>query len=286
MYGGLGNYTLGEESFRNPMWILGRKVQVLYPIEISSELPGLFFSHGFGATRWKHYESLITHLVSNGFVVVYSPYPWFGKTVAEKYDIMWNGFLEATIRFSGRLDLSKVGFLGHSFGAGAVPSMAWRGLVEEGWGSEASFLFIMAAWYCHDVDDAKMSNFPNETNLIIQAYNEDTICDHRMGIDIYNNIAIPLPRKSYYNIVDGIYEADHAVPSDRKINDLGQLAVKKPLDALMDFTFGIDDPMAGYNYALGGEGTHFQHTVTKTPEVIPDEPDYLWPWNYIKNPRL
>ena len=288
-YGETGPYTMVSESFENSKWRLsdgGKPVTVLLPVERSAPAPVLFFSHGFGGTNWMGYRSLLTHLVSWGFVVVHSPYPSMGASTSERYQILWNGFQEAAERYATQFNLQKVGFLGHSFGAGATPAMAWKGLVEEGWGTEGAFLFIMAPWYSHEISDTQLEIFPEHVNMIIQVYNEDDINDHRMAIDIFTNIAIPDSRKAYYNVVEGSFEAGHSVPSDRQNNELDCLAVRKPLDALIDYSFEIADPYEGKNYALDGQGEHFQHTVTKNPTVVTDESKYQWPWSSFLNPRF
>ncbi|MDY6853754.1 MAG: hypothetical protein SWO11_03445 [Thermodesulfobacteriota bacterium] len=286
-YGESGPYTMVEESFRNSMWLKGEPVTVLFPAEISEAVPVLFFLHGFGATKWIFYKSLLTHLVSRGFAVVYSPYPTLGinNSISERYEIIWNGFLEAADHYEARFDLQKVGFLGHSFGAGAVPAIAWKALMEEDWGRQGAFLFMMAPWYVHDMTDTKMDDFPEDANIIVQVYNEDAICDHRMAIDVFENIGTPYSRKAYYNVEKGLFNAEHSVPSDRRVNELDRLAILTPLDALIDFTFEIADPNDGYDYSLEGKGVHFQHNVTKDPEIIAGESKYLWRWSNYSNPR-
>ena len=287
-YGEAGPYTMVSETFENSKWRLsnrGEPVTVLLPAELSGSVHVLFFSHGFGATKWTFYRSLLTHLVSLGYAVVYSPYPILSGGISERYEIMWNGFEEAAERYATKFNLQKVGFLGHSFGAGAVPAMAWKGLVEKGWGTQGAFLFIMAPWYSYDMTDSQLENFPKHANIIIQVYNEDYICDHRMAIDIFTNIAITDSKKAYYNVVEGSLDANHGVPSDRQTNDLDYLAIQKPMDALIDFTFEVADPYGGKNYALEGQGEHFQHTVTKNPLPVADESKYKSSWSSFFNPR-
>lgn len=288
-YGETGPYTMVSESFENSMWRLsdgGVPVTVLLPVERSGPVPVLFFSHGFGGTNWTGYRSLLTHLVSKGFGVVYSPYPIMKANTAERYQTLWNGFQKAAEYYATQFNLQKVGFLGHSFGAGATPAMAWKGLVEKGWGTEGAFLFIMAPWYSYEISDTQLETFPKHVNMIIQVYNEDNDNDHRMAIDIFTNIAIPDSRRAYYNVVEGSFEAGHSVPSDRQNNDLDRLAVRKPLDALIDYSFKIVDPYTGKKYAIDGQGEHFQHTVTKNPTVVADESQYKWSWSSFLNPRF
>lgn len=287
-YGNPGSYTMGIETFENSIWKLSagaKPVTVLFPAECPTPVPVLFYSHGFRGTDWRGTKSLFTHLVSRGFAVVHSPYPSLGMTHAERYQILWNGFQEAVDHYATKLNLKKVGFIGHSYGAGAVPAMAWKGLVEKGWGTEGAFLFILAPWYSYDLSDTQLENFPKNLKMIMQVYNEDVINDHRMAIDIFTKISIPDSEKAYYNVVEGDFEADHSVPSDRQKNELDHLAVWKPLDALMDYSLKTAFPTEGKKYALEGQGNHFQHKVTKSPTPVADSSTYKWPWTSIANPR-
>ncbi|MDY6853753.1 MAG: hypothetical protein SWO11_03440 [Thermodesulfobacteriota bacterium] len=287
-YGEAGPYTMVSETFENSKWSLSRKgepVTVFLPAELSEPVPVLFFSHGFGSTKWISYRTLVTHLVSKGLAVVYSPYPILSSSISKRYEIMWNGFKEATERYTTKFNLQKVGFLGHSFGAGAVPAMAWKGLIEKGWGTQAAFLFMMAPWYSYEINDSQLENFPEHANLIIQVYNEDYVCDHRMAIDIFTKIAILDSKKAYYNVVEGEFDANHMVPLDREDNDLDYLAIRSPLDALIDCTFGGYDPYRARDYALEGQGIHFQHTVTKSPSPVANESRYMSSWSSLLNPR-
>ncbi len=277
------------ETFENTQWRVadgGTQVTVHFPLECSTPIPVLFFSHGFGATDWRAYKSLLTHLVSRGVIVVYSPYPSEAASTPDRYHILWNGFQEAAERYATQFNLQKVGFIGHSFGAGAIPAMAWKGLMEKAWGTEGAFLFMMAPWYSYEISDIQLETFPEHINMIMQVYDEDEINDHRIAIDIFNTIPIPDSGKAYYNVVVGSLEASHAVPSNRQVNDLDRLAVQKPLDALIDYSFKIAQPDEGNNYALNGQGEHLQHTVTKSPSVVADESKYKWPWSSLANPRF
>jgi len=280
-YGATGPYTLEVESFVNPAWPLGVPASVLLPAERTGPVPVLFFSHGLLATDWHSYSSLLTHLVSWGFAVVFSPYPTWVENMSERHQILWNGFKEASEIYGSAFNLHEVGFLGHSMGGGATPAMAWKGLVEEGWGDQGAFMFIMAPWYSYEISDAQLAAFPEHVNLIMQVYDQDEICDHRMAIDIFDHISVPLSRKSYCNVPHG----SHNVPTEREINDLDRFAVAALLDALIDYTFEIDRPAGGKAYALEGLGQHFYHTITKNPVPVADESHYLSPWSSQLNPR-
>lgn len=261
---------MAYEQFENPAWAAasgGTSVTVFYPKERTDRAPVMFFSHGFGATAWISYGSLIRHLATRGFIVVYSPYPATSVTDSGLYDIMWNGFQMAAERYAARMNLQQVGFLGHSFGGGAVPAMARKGLVEKGWGKQGAFLFVLAPAPAMQMTTAQFSSFPKQATIIVQSYSEDTIVDPGWAINIFRKIGIPESQKAYYTILSGNVEpADHNVPSDAQINDLDTLAVRTPLDALIEYTFKLSDRMCdAKSYGLLGYGSHFQHTVTKTP---------------------
>ncbi|MFO0754745.1 MAG: hypothetical protein U0411_15630 [Thermodesulfovibrionales bacterium] len=289
-YGEEGPYSMTYEQFENTAWTVaagGTKVTVFYPKGLSSPAPVLFWAHGFGGTNWTGVRSLITHMVSRGFVVVHSPYPSSGTDVPGRYQIMWNGFQMAAERYASKMNLKKVGFLGHSFGGGAVPAMAWKALNEQGWGTQGVFLFMLAPWYVYNMTDAQLASFPARTKMVIQVYNEDTVNDHRMAVDIFNSTtSIPLSEKAYYNGVPGAVEpVDHTVPSDREVNELDHLLVRRSLDALIDYSFTISDPCGGKSFAVDGQGDRFQHTVTKNPSPVAAESTYQWPWSSYSNPR-
>ena len=148
-------------------------------------------------------------------------------------------------------------------------------------------MFPMAPGYVFDMSSAQLASFPAYMKMIVQVYNEDTMNDHRMAIDIFNSTtSIPMTEKAYYNIVSGgVSPAGHSVPSDQEVNELDHLAVRKPLDALIDYTFNLSDPCGGKSYGLDGQGEHFQHTVTKNPSPVADESTYTWSWSSFANPR-
>ena len=264
-----GPYTMTHESFENQAWAGGTPVTVFFPKERTDPAPVMFFSHGYGATAWVSYGTMIKHLASRGFIVVYSPYP-STTDYSGLYDIMWNGFQIAADRYAARMNLQQVGFLGHSFGGGSVPAMAWKGLSGKGWGKQGAFLFVLAPAPAMQMTDSQFSSFPKHATMIVQSYNEDTIVDHRFAIDIFTKIGIPDSQKAYYNILAGaVSPAGHNVPADSEVNDLDAYAVRTPLDALIDITFKLTDRVCdAKSYALFGYGDHFQHTVTKTPAPV------------------
>jgi len=48
----------------------------------------------------------------------------------------------------------------------------------------------LAPWYSFEISQIDFKNFPSDVNLIMQLYDKDVVNDHRMGIDIFENISI------------------------------------------------------------------------------------------------
>lgn len=214
--GGHGPYTVTTETIPSPGWP-GQVVSIFLPQNAPGRRPVWFFAHGFAGTNPAFYSELINHLASHGAIVIFSPYP-ADLRPANDYPIIFDGFTAAVDRLAERIDLHRVGFLGHSFGGGAVPSLALRGLRERGWGADGMALCLLAPWYLHSVSDADLASFPAGTQAIVQVYEDDTINDHRMAIDLFTHLKLPADDKAYLLVrsdrIDGYnYPADHNVPT-------------------------------------------------------------------------
>ena len=256
-YGATGPYKVVSETFENPMWPLsdgGTPVTVLLPSGHPGPAPVMFFSHGLGGTAWSGYRSMLQNVCSWGVVVVFSPYPT-SLDWSSQYEILWYGFQEATDLYAAEFDLSRVGFAGHSWGGGATPNMALRG-VEAGWGDQGLFMFIMAPAPASGVSDAELRSL-SHAKLIMQVYENDTICPHSWAQSTYDKVGTA--EKAYYYV----YGGDHFTPTERgAFSDLGRRAVWEPLDALIDYTFELERPYDGMMYALYGQGGHYETDVT------------------------
>jgi len=271
-YGSTGPYRVVSETFENPMWPLsdgGTPVTVFLPSGHPGPVPVMFFSHGLGGTAWTGYRSLLQNVTSWGVGVVFSPYPT-SLDWSSQYEILWYGFQEAADRYATDFDLDRVGFAGHSWGGGATPNMALRG-VEAGWGDQGLFMFIMAPAPASGVSDAELRSL-SHAKLIMQVYENDTICPHSWAQATYDKVGTA--EKAYYYV----YGGDHFTPTEMgAFSDLGRRAVWEPLDALIDYTFELERPYDGMLYAMYGQGDHYETDVTgingNPPANLPsDEP--------------
>ena len=89
--------------------------------------PVLVFLHGWLADTDTRYAFLFERLASNGFVVVFAPYTAdFDQPHAQRFAEIQQGVSLALDTLGPSADPSRMGWIGHSYGAGAVPESACR----------------------------------------------------------------------------------------------------------------------------------------------------------------
>lgn len=301
-YGADGPYKVAEIDFPNTEYA-GTNVSIFYPQNITSPRPVIFYSHPFGGEDKMYNTRLYHFLAQKGYVVVFVPYATNDVSVEHRYTTLWNGFKGAVARYPDLIDTRKVGFMGHSFGGGASFALAYKGFVEEGWGQDGRFIFVEAPWYSYEITEQQIQNFPSNTKLISQVYDDDVINDHRMAIDLFKRINIPNSEKDYMLVKKSIirgytYTAEHNLPSTRigtAYDAYDYYAVYRLLDALIDYSFNGN--AAGKNVALGNGSaeqvtmpgyngdTMFPLEVTDNPVPKYPQSRYQFPYESWQNPR-
>lgn len=276
-YGASGPFDVTVATIPSPLF-LGRNVSVYLPQGTTEPVPTLFFSHGFDGEFPVFYDGLLNHLASRGYAAVFSPYTSLGVDQTLRYSQLFAGFNAAVTNFSTQLDPSRVGFIGHSFGGGANPWLAQRGLVQEGWGSEGAFIYSLAPWYSYLVDQQTLDAFPSQVNMVMQVFDDDRVNDHRMAIDVFDSINIAPDSKDYVTLFSDsngatTLTADHLVPlgatGSAQVNALDTAGIYRLIDALADYTF--TGSQAGKDVALGG-GSAAQVDMGLWPDGTPIAP--------------
>jgi hypothetical protein len=236
-------------------------VVVFVPRGTTSPRPTLMFAHGYGGFDVRFYAEILRHVASRGYVAVFVPYP-ITINFPALYRTMDSGFVSAVRRYPQFIDSTRVGFMGHSFGGGAIPSIAYRAYTQRGWGRNGKFLFPMAPWYALETTEEMTRTFPSDTKLIMQIYRDDRTNDHRLAIDIFRTINIPNAEKDFVTIlpdtVNGyVFGAGHGVCNTANSAANGSAfdgydvyGVFRLLDALMEYTFNPSNA-AAKNVALG-----------------------------------
>src|SRR3712207_3850795 len=246
-YGSFGQFAVTRQTISHPDPNAPAPVSVFVPANATAQnrVPVVFFAHGFGGVSYQFYEALLRQLASNGYVVVFSPYTSSVLTThAARYNQLWNGFLAAVQQYGGLMDTSRVGFAGHSYGAGATPEMARRGTAQ-GWGANGLFLFVMAAWYNWG---ANPEQIPASAKMIVQVYWDDATNQHLISQnDVWNKLPQITERKWQVIRASKTFcslDAPHTVPVT---DGLGQTeattdaydawGIWRRLHALSDYTF-------------------------------------------------
>jgi hypothetical protein len=300
-YGAYGSYKVAEINFPNTEYP-GTQVTIFYPAGITSARPTIFYSHPYGGEDKEYNRGLFEFIAKKGYVVVFVPYPTIDISIDHRYLTLWTGFVKAATDYPNIIDTKKVGFMGHSFGGGASIGLSYKAFTEKKWGQDGRFLFTMAPWYSYQITPSQLSDFPANTRMITQVYDEDIYNDHRMAIDIFKNINIPDSEKDYYYLkpstVAGYkYTAEHNLPNSRSAYDAyDYYGVYRLLDALIDYSF--NGSPAGKNVALGN-GSAEQISMPgyngqfMAPLEVNDNPSpkyssskYLFPCNSTDNPRI
>ncbi|MEZ4853480.1 T9SS type A sorting domain-containing protein [Flavobacterium sp.] len=237
-YGADGAYSLTNVSVTNPVYT--QNVQIYYPTGITSSVPTIFFAHGFSLSSPVSYLGFINFLVSKGYAVVFVPYPISGTN---QYTVLEQGFLAAATNYPSILDTSKVGFIGHSFGAGAIFAIANNLITTNNWGNSGKFLVPISQWYSYNISQSQLENFDNSTKLLSIITEDENVTDHRMAIDIFQNINIANTEKDivyiHTDVISGYnYTADHYTSlTNSSFDALDYYAIYRLVDALADYTF-------------------------------------------------
>ena len=252
-------------------------ILVFQPQGATGKRPVIFFAHGYGPNHWQAYADLIRHVVSLGNILVYAPYPMGVAGNAIRYEVLWSGFTTAADRFADEMDLTRVGFVGHSFGGGATPVLAYQGLVVNGWGKNGALMLLLAPWYAFETPDIRLQHLPANLVQVAEIYDQDTTNDHRMAIDLYQHLA---PQAGQYfflgqsGTLDGCaMVADHSTPGSNPSLLLKRLVVFRVFDAASALAFDQAPDAAAALSSMGAPGANGSYQpLVSVASPTPDAP--------------
>jgi len=204
------------------------------------------------------------------------------------------GFLIAVQQNAAIMDTTRIGFAGHSYGAGATPEMARRGAAQ-GWGANGLFLFMMAALYNWGTN---LEQIPASTKMIVQVYWDDATNEHLISQnDIWNKLPHITERK--WQVIRSsktfcLLGAGHGVPvtnglgqTDAALDAYDAWGVWRRIHALSDYTFsgnqtakniafGVDAHMGRWRGIFGVRSISPLET-SDSPVLNPQSnPTFLW----------
>lgn len=275
-----------DSSVVNPEWP-DHHVTVFRP-EGTAAYPVLFYSHPYGGSDPESQRELFERLASNGYNLVFVPYQASGGRL-KQYATLWRGFLEAVAAFGDKFDLTRVGFVGHSFGGGATPELARRAFgapTENGltaaWGSAGRMMFIMAPWFSYPnlanptADNDHFHQLPVDVKTVVQVYGDDDVNDHQIAVhDIWEKLPPGLAEKGWMLVesdsCDGFQlNAGHTTPATYNTaaggpgtgnNAHDEWATARRIHALADYAFTGSAVARALAFPATSEGVSLGHWV-------------------------
>jgi hypothetical protein len=239
------------------------------------------------------------HVASRGCIVVSSTYR-YGLFIsnARRYETLLQGYLSVIELVRDRIDTAKIGFAGHSYGAGAIPAIAWHFLNEMKWGNNGAFLFLMSPSYVHCISQDQFERFPSHAKLVVEVYESDHWNDFRIAEDIFYSINIHPSEKDFiivHELSHGKYKfnAEYQTPYCEEAKDLTVMhlyAIFRQVDALLEYSFRNN--MGAKKICLGNgapEQVYMGNWWDGTPVTplvstdIPEKTNRLWPHGITSN---
>lgn len=278
-YGAFGNHPITEKKFDNSFLLTngynhgdgGVEITIRYPSDVQGPMPTVLFASGWNQYDPATFSKLIDFIASKGYVVVFTPYPKNSSWAITTYEGMKQAIDENTGVNAGDLniiDTKKIGFFGHSLGAGNIFWLGKKFYKDLNYGEDAKFLFSVAGWIGFNLTEQDLTDFPSDCKLRVEIWEEDDYNPNnnptggtspRIQYYLFNKINIPSTEKNYVRVLGGPdqpyqggtyhYGTDHHLVTMDEYNALDFYAIFRPLDAMMDYTFnGIS---AAKDLALG-----------------------------------
>jgi hypothetical protein len=277
-YGGAGPFEVFLKTFTHPVYPTANgqtlTVSVYHPgAVLNPSLPTVFMAHGFSSPVGEaaSYSALLTNVASQGYNVVFAPYEGgVGLNIAMRFDELVTGFSAAVANYG--LNTARVGFVGHSYGAGFLPAVirhlmmgkASQFRAGHSWGGTAAFMFSMAPGYAFSgngetsVKNTQAIHFPANLNVVVQVFYDDAVVnDPRVAMDIFYNITTLNSQKDFLTVYGDSHGtpaqvANHFLPNtgaNVPSTSLQAWAILRHVDALAAWTFAGD--VAAREIALG-----------------------------------
>jgi len=259
MYGAMGEHLVRKISVASP-WPAYKdkeylKVDLYIPADVTGKRPTVFFITGYSMYHSESYYSLLYFIASQGYNCVFVPHE---HTNPDFHPELLLTILDSVVQqFAPIIDTTRVGYAGHSEGGGLIFYLAKD---RPQWGTNGRFLFSLAAWWGFNLPETGNVDYPPNTNMIIQMGDPalDKGSDPRQNIDFLLHNNIPAERKTYlYLPGDADHPATHRLSYSSTIdlrdgqpnpngiayfNALQQVGLFRPLESLMHYSFGDDDP--------------------------------------------
>ncbi|CAA6822289.1 MAG: Unknown protein [uncultured Sulfurovum sp.] len=201
----------------------------IYYEEENSIKPTLYFLSASISDR-RSYEHIYHYLVKKGYVVVGLSTEGFASDFMTYHFYDAITYARSICKQKGLSDDKQIGLIGHSSGAGVLPSLAYKLFTEDKLGENGRFVFGASPWI-----DFQFKNFmklPKDTNFVTQLFENDHSTDPRIYLDMYK--LMDVKHKTFMMVKQG---ANHQTPFYDKPKTLLEKGVYEPIENLASFTF-------------------------------------------------
>jgi dienelactone hydrolase len=272
--------------------------------DTKKQYPCVLFCPRFGSDNPSDYRGLIEHIVSKSVVVIFPIYEANTFTrrsveVGPKTDAIFSLVARATKNI---VDTTRIGFIGHSYGAGIIPAIASRIVYRTGWGNNGTFLYLMSPWYYPGTSLRTLENFPNSTDVIVQVFYDDNINDPRIGSYFFQMLKLPFNQKEFLVVPSPPnairYKSDFQVPLSAEAfggsdDILDSAAIYKMVDSVFAGVFERNKSAHAFAFGTGStrkiplgndSDTSFVMIATDYPKPYLSSRPYINSWISPRNP--
>ena len=306
---GFGSWGVHDTTKETPVVIPDKGTISFYHPDIAmTQLGTIFFISGWGREA-ETYEAFFYFMASRGYAVVniYNTNP---GNINMSYQNSVDMIIDAANNlYPDWIDTTKVGLMGHSYGAG---SSIWIGKELFGethnWGTNGRFIFMTAPWLSFLMDATDLQNYPSDVKLLIEISNDDLASDvdytwntdERAIRAVYELINIPNDEKDFVRVFSDpttfehegttySYEASHYVSYTgsfsggvlQTYDKMDVFAINRLSHALIDYVF--EGNTSAKEVALGNGsapqinmGGLTELSVTDTPIITRPENEFKY----------
>ena len=252
-YGVWGNYkTIREETIHNAD--LKGYITTYHPDIAVSPRPTLFFISGW-SRNYVTYDKYLKFLASHGYYVVHI-YRSNPAIIQQSYPDILGLVEQAVAQNRAWMDLTKVGLLGHSYGAGATVWLGKRVFAgDKNWGSNGRFIFMTTPWLTMLTTAQDLIDYPENTKLLVQVSHDEVgknghlyKMDPRAIRAVYQLISIPDEDKDFVTIKSDWklgynYKGNHhvAYTTEEHYDLLDVLLINRHSHAMLNYVFEGDN---------------------------------------------
>jgi len=274
-------------------------VTIYHAVTQTRPAPAVFFAPGWNVPC-EDYGQLLCFLAGKGYAVACDDY----QEDTSEIGIQLNESFSHTVSiYKSIFETDHFGVIGHSSGAGLLPSLVYDFIRNKHWGGangEHAFILEAAPWFDFDTTDAKLADYPAKVKLLLLVGENDQSTDWRTYVDQFESIPIPDTEKDFIILRESTvqtytYTASHPIIASGNQSGYGvydamdDYGVFRLVDALADYTFHGNNSAKPTALGDGREtqiemGSLRDLISTDDPRPIPGQ-TYDYPCNADINPR-